>query len=190
MMNCNNFKARLHEYLDETLDAEVQAAAREHLDQCSDCRRAVIREEAFAKSLRHSLDRATAELSLRPEMRCNILKALESNSPPPSTWWLTCQNFICNIVRPARASAALLCLLLLFFGVQFYRRTTKESLAKASAQASQYSRVVHVPIPAQTHVFEHQNNAVVDAISASVAVGHAVFFEDKKPWPELSPKPL
>ena len=84
MMNCNNFKLVLHEYLDETLRAEVQAAAREHLDQCSDCRRAVRREETFAKSIRHSLERAIAEVSLGPEMRRNILKALESKSA--DTW--------------------------------------------------------------------------------------------------------
>ena len=189
-MNCNNFKAVLHEYLDETLHADVQAAAREHLQQCSDCRRAVMREETFANSIRHSLDRATAGLSLRPEMRRNILEALESNSALPNTWLHTCQNFIWTAVRPARASAALLCLLLLFFGVQFYRRTAKDAPPKTTAQASQYSWVIHVPIPAQTYVFQHQNNAVVDAIAASVAVGHAGFFEDKKPSPERSPKPL
>jgi len=190
MMNCNNFKAVLHEYLDETLHAEVQAAAREHLQQCGDCRRAVMREETFANSIRHSLDRATAGLSLRPEMRRNVLQASESNSTLPNTWLHTCQNFICTAVRPARASAALLCLLLLFFGVQFYRRTAKDSPPKTTAQASQYSWVIHVPIPAQTYVFQHQNNAVVDAMAASVAVGHAGFFEDKKPSLERSPKPL
>jgi len=190
MMNCNSFKVVLHEYLDETLHADVQAAAREHVQQCSDCRRAVLREETFAKSIRHSLDRATAELSLRPEMRRNILKALESKSARPETWLHTCQNFIFTAVRPARASAALLCLLLLFFGVQFYRGTVKNSPPKTSAQASQYSWVIHVPIPAQKYVFQHQNNAVVDAIAVSVAVGHAGFFEDKKPSPERSPKPL
>jgi hypothetical protein len=123
-------------------------------------------------------------------MRRNILKALESNSARPNTWLHTCQNLIGTAVRPARASAALLCLLFLFFGVQFYRRTANDSPPKTTAQASQYSWVIHVPIPAQTHVFQHQNNTVVDAIAASVAVGHAVFFEDKKPSVERSPKPL
>ena len=189
-MNCNNFKAVLHEYLDETLHAEAQAAAREHLQQCGDCRRAVMREETFANSIRHSLDRATAGLSLRPEMRRNILKASESNSARPNTWLHTSQNFIWTAMRPARASAALLCLLLLFFGVQFYRRTANDSPPTTTAQASQYSWVIHVPIPVQTHVFQHQNNAVVDVMAASVAVGHAGFFEDKKPSLERSPKPL
>ena len=189
-MNCNNFKAVLHEHLDETLPAEVQAAAREHLQQCGDCRRAVLREVTFANSIRHSLDRATVGLSLRPEMRRNILKALEAQSARPKTWLHTCQSFIFTAVRPARASAALLGLLLLFFGVQFYRRTAKDSPPKTAAQASQYSWVIHVPIPAQTYMFQQQNNAVVDAMAASVAVGHAGFFEDKKPSPERSPKPL
>ena len=190
MMDCNNFKIVLHEYLDETLPAEVQAAARKHLRQCSDCRRAVMREESFAKSIRHSLDRATVGLSLRPEMRRKILKALESKPPRLNTWLHACQDFICTAVRPARASAALLCLLLVFFGVQFYRRTAKDSPPKTAAQASQYSWVIHVPIPAQTYVFQHQDNAVVDAMSVSVAVGHAGFFEDKQPSHERSPRPL
>ncbi len=190
MMNCNNFQAVLHDYLDETLDAEDQAAAREHLQQCGDCRRAVMREETFANSIRHSLDRATAGLSLRPEMRRNVLKALESEPRQPNAWLHAWRSFISTTVQPARASAALLCLLLLFSGVQFYRRTAKDYPPKTTAQASQYSWVVHVPIPAQTYVFQHQNNAVVDAIAASVAVGHAGFFEDKKPSLERSPKPL
>ena len=70
-MNCKTFNDLLHEYLDETLDADVQAAAREHLEHCGDCRRALMREESFAKSLRHALDRATADLSVRPETRRN-----------------------------------------------------------------------------------------------------------------------
>lgn len=189
-MNCNNFKAVLHEYLDETLDADVQAAAREHLQQCDDCRRAVMREETLAKSIRHSLDQATAGLTLRPEMRRDILQALEAKTAPPNSWLHAWRSFISIAMRPARAGVVLLCFLLLFFGVQFYRRTAKNASTEPTPQTGHYTWVIHVPIPAQTYMFQHQNNAVVDAIAASVALGHAGFFEDKKPSPDGSPKPL
>ena len=189
-MNCDKFKAVLHEYLDEALDADAHAAVREHLQQCGDCRRAVMREETLAKSILHSLDQVTAGLSLRPEMRRNVLKALESESPQSNAWLLAWRNFISSAARPTRAGAALLCLMLLFFGVQFYRRAAKDPSPGTAVQNDHYALVVHVPIPTQTYVFQHKNNAVVDTFTASVAVGHAGFFEERKTSPRRPPKPL
>jgi len=79
-MNCQDFQDNLYDYLDETLNAARQAAAREHLRQCENCRHALAREKAVAQAIRHSLEQATAGLSLRPEVGRNVLQALETET--------------------------------------------------------------------------------------------------------------
>jgi anti-sigma factor RsiW len=180
-VNCTDFNALLHEFLDGTLRGNVQDAAREHLEECGDCRRALLREKAFAQSIRHSFERATTGISPRPGMRRDIL-ALSSKSAPPEAWQQRWRNFISSVTRPARASAALLCLLTLFGGILLFHRTVPSS--KITAETSQYSRVIDVPIPVQTHVFQYENGTVVDAIVTRVAIGHAAFFENEKPSPK------
>ena len=183
-MNCETFHDLLHEYLDERLDAEDQAAAREHLRQCDACRRAFRREQALAKSMRQFLDRATAGLSVRLGLRQNVLQALKPAPVAPNNWWSVWQRFIS--IRPAGAVAALLGLVLLFVGIQTYRRAAKDAPALTVAQTGQYTCVINVPMRTQTHVFRRQDNTIEDAIVSSTSVGHASFFEDREP---SSPKP-
>src|SRR6266487_2328968 len=143
-MNCENFNDLLHEYLDETLDADVQAAAREHLEHCRDCRRALMREETFAISVRHALDRATADLSVRPETRRNVLKALEWNATRSHGWLHAWRSIIS--IRPARAGVAIVCVLLLFLGIPLSRRSSKDSVAQTIPRAGHDSCVIDVPV--------------------------------------------
>jgi hypothetical protein len=114
-------------------------------------------------------------------MRRNVI-ALSSKSAPPVGWKERWRNLISSLARPARASAAILCLLILFGGIHIFRRTTPAT--KITAEASQYSRIIDVPIPVQTHVFQYENGTVVDAIVTRVAIGHAAFFENEKPSPK------
>src|ERR1700757_1993114 len=81
-MNCEDFNDRLPEYLDETLSAAEQAAAREHVQDCAACRQALARHTAYAKSIRRAFDRETQRLSLSAEVRQNILseQALNQNN--------------------------------------------------------------------------------------------------------------
>jgi anti-sigma factor RsiW len=184
-MNCEIFHGLLYEYLDETLDAEVKAAAREHLGQCDACRHAFLREQALAKSMRQTLDRATAGLSLRSGMRQSVLRALELKPAPSNAWSRAWQSFISIRIRPAGAAATLLGLLFLFLGVflgiQYYRQTAKDSDFQTTAQTGHYACVIDVPIQTQTHVFRRQDNTIEDAVASGASIGHAGFFEDSKP---------
>jgi anti-sigma factor RsiW len=179
-MNCQDLQDRLHEYLDETLDADTQAAAREHLRQCGDCRRALLREETVAQSIRRSLDRATAGLSLRPEMQRNILKALKPKPAASNAWVLAWQSFIAMPIRPIGAGAALLSVLLLALGIQFYRPATETPAPQAATQPGPDICVIDVPIQTETHMFRRQDHTVVDAIAPSVSMAHARFPENSK----------
>jgi anti-sigma factor RsiW len=186
MMNCDTFNDLLHEYLDETLEAGVQAAAQEHLQRCEACQRACRREQALAKSMGQTFARATAGLSVRPQMLQNVLQALESEAASAGAWWRVWHNIISIRLWPAGAVAALLGVLLLFFGVQYFRQPVIVSSSQTNAQASYHTYVINVPMQTQTHVFRRQDNTIEDAIVSSTSVGRASFFEDREP---SSPKP-
>lgn len=188
-MNCETFSDLLQEYLDETLEAQVQAAAQEHLRQCDACRQAFRRQQALAKSLRHCLDRATAGLSVRPGMRQDVLQALKSEPVTSSNWWSAGRRFI--PLRPAGAVATLLGLLLLSVGIQVYRRAANDGASPTIAQTGHYTCVINVPMQTQTHVFRRQDNTIEDAVISSAGVGYAGFFEDREPpSPKTQPHPL
>jgi anti-sigma factor RsiW len=172
-MNCADFNDRLYEYLDGTLDSESQAAAREHLRQCGDCRRVLSQEQAAAQSIQRSLERATAGLSLRAATLRAARAARES--PVPAQLWLRpWQWFMVSSFRPA--GAALACLALLILGMQVYRHAAERSAPQAAAQAAPGSCAIDVPFQATVHLFRTQGDAVVDAIAPSAAVGRARFF--------------
>jgi hypothetical protein len=184
-MNCQEFNDRLYDYVDETLGSEAQAAAREHLRQCGECRRAVMREKAVARSIRHSLDRATAGLSIRPEMLRNVLTASESKAIRTNILVQIWEWFISKPLRPVGAGAALLGALVLMAGLQARRPPTENSASRAVTEARQNAWVIDVPIQTQIHVFRRQNGTVIDAITPSVVFGHARFLQ-----PENSTKSL
>ncbi|HZM01635.1 MAG TPA: zf-HC2 domain-containing protein [Candidatus Saccharimonadales bacterium] len=163
-MNCETFNDLLPEYLDETLPAGEQAAVREHVLKCGTCQRTLAREEASAKSIRFSFNRETEGLSLRPEIRQNILIAANQPEAAPSirenirACWASLWR------QPAWAGAVLFCLLLLVFGALFYLHPAKRS----SAQASTY--VIDVPLQTETYIYRRHNNTVVDAVVTGVSV--------------------
>src|SRR5438309_2282826 len=112
-MNCQDFNEKLHDYMDETLGADGQAAAEEHLRQCGACRSALSRERIVAKSIRHSLDHAMACLSLPPGTLRNVLKRLEPQATQPKAWMRFLQRLCYPVIRPVGVGAALLGIVLL-----------------------------------------------------------------------------
>ena len=188
-MNCETFHDLLHEYLDETLEAQVQAAAGEHLRQCDACQRACLREQALAKSMEQTFVRATAGLSVRPGMRQDVLQTLKAEPVVSNNWWSAWRRFI--FIRPAGAVAMLLGALLLFAGIHFYRQAAKDAAPQTIAQTGHYTLVINVPMQTQTHLFRRQDNTIEDAVVSSTSVGHASFFEDReRPLPKPSSNPL
>jgi anti-sigma factor RsiW len=191
MMNCETFHDLLPEYLDETLDADAQAFARQHLRQCDACRRALLREQVFAKAVRLSLERATAGISVRPQMRQNVIRALEPKPAGSRAWWRGWPSFAFIRVRSIGVAAAFLGVVLLLLGLQFYRQEVKDSAPKTVAQSVHYTWVITVPMQTQTHVFRWHNGAIEDAVLSGASVGYASLFDDrKKPSPKPSSNPL
>ena len=188
-MNCENFNGRLPEYLEDTLSAAEQAAAREHAQKCRSCQQAVAQQEALAKSIRFSLNRETEQLFLRPETRRNVLNAMKRQELPP-TAWENIQAFWAILWRhPAWAGTALLCLGLVISGRRFYMDAAKHSFARASTTDDRITYAIDVPIQTETHVYRRQNNMVVDAIVSEISLIDASFSENRRLFPS-SPSPI
>ena len=130
-MNCKSFNDVLHEYLDETLDAEDQAAAREHLRRCDPCRSALLRERAFSESVGRSFDRTTAGLSLRSGMRQDVLRALESEPASSSAWSGILRRLFSLRLRPAGAMATFLGVALLILVAALHHHVSRDSAPQA-----------------------------------------------------------
>jgi predicted anti-sigma-YlaC factor YlaD len=190
-MNCDTFHDLLQEYLDETLDANVQAAAHQHLAQCDNCRGACLREQSLAKFMEQSLERATAGLSVRPGIQQNVLRTLEWESTPFSGWRRAWQSLTSIAIRPMGTVAALLVVLLFVVGIHLYRQAVKDTTFRATAQNGQHNYVIDIPMRTQTHVFRRQDSTIEDSLASSLSVGHANLFEDRaQPSPPSSSNPL
>jgi len=185
-MNCQDFNGRLHEYLDETLEAEIQAEAHDHLRQCGHCRQAIDRELALAKSLRQGLDDATASLELGAEARRKIREALEAKPVPANAWLRAWLRFIAVPLRPIGVGAALLAIGLLLIGILFHRRSASDADRQTAAQNRQGICVVDVPMHTQIHVLRWEGHTLVDRFDTGVTIGRAQF----QTPPSLPHKPL
>jgi hypothetical protein len=187
-MNCETFNDRLPEYLEDTLSAAEQAAAREHLGKCAGCQQALAQQEALAKSIRLSFQLETQRLSLHPTTKQNILNALKRREFPP-TVWESLQAFFAVLRRhPAWVGSAFLCLVLLITGGRFYFGSGRHSSTQATVKNDRITYVIDVPIQTEVHVYRRQNNMVVDAIVTETVVINGSFSENTKPWPSSQPK--
>lgn len=178
-MNCDTFLDLLHEYLDETLDADVASSARQHLQQCAVCRQALQREQILAKNLRLSMERATAGVSLRLQLRQNVLRALESNPAVSHAWWPVCRDFIFLRWRWVGPAWIVLAVSALFFGFRFHRTDAGPAVRKTAAPPAEYGCVISVPLQTQIHVFRQQNNTIEDAVISGAGLGYASFSDDR-----------
>jgi len=99
-MNCIEFEARLHPYVDGELETHEMAAAEAHLAQCAECPGRVDRERQFRQLLRRQ-PRESAPPEFRAMIRARIRRSARVAGIRP---WL---------VGTAAAAAALLLVLLL-----------------------------------------------------------------------------
>jgi anti-sigma factor RsiW len=172
-MNCQQFTEELYEYLDGTLSLGRAADARQHLAICSACRRALEREQATARFLNESLHEATADLSLNPPAALIVQRNSEqrqSNFFQLAWRWLTAEA-----IRPAGIGATFLVMMAMLFVVQ---RERMDSAPNRAGQAE--AAVVDVPIVSASHVFQLQNDTVIDAIGSTIAVAHAGFIRNNE----------
>jgi Putative zinc-finger len=181
-MNCENFNDQMPEYLDGSLTTAQQASARQHVEKCLDCQRALARQEAFAKSIRLSLNRETEGLSLRPDTRRNIVKAFEPTRR--ASIWLF---FEAIWRRPAWVGIVLTGLLLLISGRHFYRHPAKIPAQQTAAKDGRFTYAINVPIQTETQIDRRQNNMAVDAVVTGAGVIDLSFSEDNRQSPSMNP---
>ncbi|HEY3912884.1 MAG TPA: zf-HC2 domain-containing protein [Verrucomicrobiae bacterium] len=153
-MNCQTFIKQFPEHLDETLPAAESAEAREHVVGCEECRRAMARHTAFAKSIRLSLEREVEGLWLAAETRRNILLAAK---------------------RPERRE-----IFALFWRHPIWTAAVVLVVAAGIFRGSRRRPdvcVVDVPIRTETHFYQRQKGSVVDDVVTEITVIDAAYSE-------------
>jgi anti-sigma factor RsiW len=179
MTICETFHDLLHEFLDGALDARLQAFAQQHLAQCDSCRRVFLGEQASAKKMKLSLEQATAGISMRPQMRQDIIRALAAAPAGQSAWQRGWKSVVLLLMRPTGVAAALLGVILLSIGLRFRRPEARDSTSKAIAPSGPYVCVITVPLQTQTHFFQRRNDTIEDAVVSGASIGSAGLFEPK-----------
>ncbi|HZV33066.1 MAG TPA: zf-HC2 domain-containing protein [Verrucomicrobiae bacterium] len=179
-MNCEQFKDRLPEYLDETLSAAEQTAANDHVQNCVACRQALAREQALAKSFQLSFDRETQRLSLGAEARQNILKAWKQRELRSASTWGSVRAFFTETPwKPAWAGLGFGCILLFISASLLLQRKPVERASLQPAQReSADNYVVDVPIETEVHLYRREGNSVVDAVVKGATIINATFSEN------------
>ncbi len=172
-MKCHEFNDNLCDYLDETLSPEALQAAREHLSNCSTCRRALAREQAVTQCLHHSLKAAAAGCSLRPEIRRTVLQASQRRPEHFRPLLIIWRWFRSASPRPIWSCAALVTALITFYAVQPLVRNAITNPSPKTNSAVPPTCVVDVPLPTHNHVFDRQASAVVDFLVPSTALASA-----------------
>jgi anti-sigma factor RsiW len=189
-MNCRRFKDLMDEYLDETLAPLVQDAAKQHVQSCAECQRALLRETKLTQSLRQGFATVTDGLALRPGLHRNVLKALESKTTPADSSLAAWRPSVFRrlgpglrfVLRPLSLSVAFLCVLIMGAALYHYSRLTEQSVPQPVAIAALDAPTIDVPLPAQTYVFRRDDGMVTDNLAATVAVARAGFFQDGTPF--------
>lgn len=186
-MNCEDFNDRLLEYLEDSLSTADQAAAREHVQKCGACQKALAHQEALAKSIRLSFHRETQRLSLRPETKRNVLNALNRPELPPTDRESIRAFFAVLWRRPARVGTALACLVLLISASRLHLDSANDFSARAPVKDDRITYDIDVPIQTEMHVYRRQNNMVVDAIVTENTAIDASFSEIMSSSPSSQP---
>lgn len=150
-MNCPDFHELLFDYVDDTLAPRVKARADAHLENCASCRAAVERERTLAGSLRATLQRGTAQLSLDPGFHDRVLRAA-APAPARAPWWSGWRSWHALPLQPAGAACALL--LLVGLGFAAHRWSARPRAASNASRPDTITWVVRVPLPAEQPAFE------------------------------------
>ena len=169
-MNCRRFQNELHEYVEGSLSAGARAAAERHLAGCSACRQAVHKEQQLAQLISVQLQQDTMSLTLRPDIRNRILKAVEAKSTPPpmpasiaDAW----NRFFRLAAIPASLLLVAVCLLITHFpSTRRYHVETISSVDDSLRPAIAIQVSYHTP----AGKFHREGNFVTDSLSDETVV--------------------
>lgn len=172
-MNCRSFQDRLYEYVEGSLSTGAQAAADRHLAGCSACRQAVSKEQRLAQTVSHGLRSGAKRLTLRPEIRSQILAAAEVESRPPvresvAELW---KRLFRLAVIPVSLVLIAGCLLVRYLPSAETRRT--ETAGAAQNGRSIVSIQISYRVP--TYKFHQEGAQVVDSLSDETVVASGTF---------------
>ena len=165
-MNCRRFQNRLHEYVEGTLPAGIQAAADKHLAGCAACRQAVGQEQQLAQFLSNRLRQGTEPLTLHPQIQQRILAALESI---PAT---NGGSVVCLWDRFARplGIAVSLVLIVTFLLIDFFSGARVRETVRSDGRDIQSAVSIEVSYLVPTYKFSKEGNLVVDTLSYETVV--------------------
>jgi anti-sigma factor RsiW len=182
-MNCREFQNQLHEYVE--VPANTLAAAEQHLTSCDACRQAVEKEKRLARALAVRFQQSTESLTLRPEIRRNILSASRRPEASPSI----AESVVAGWLRWLRlaaipASLLLIAALLLAFhfsgtrGHEKAQSPVTNSLVATTAlpkQSPPTAASVEISYHLPAYTFGQQGDRIVDALSSETVVATGIF---------------
>jgi predicted anti-sigma-YlaC factor YlaD len=176
-MNCENFQDRLYEYVEGTFSSGECAKAEEHLAGCAACRRAAEKEQKLSQSLSNQLQQSSEALTLRPDIRRNILAALREKTTSPAigkslaglwSYWL----------RLAVVPASLLviaALLAIHFHDTRGHQTFSVPVNPSAHNNPEIAVSVHMSYRLPTRQFHQEGNLVVDTLIDETVVASGTF---------------
>ena len=148
-MTCQEFRDRLHEYLDETLEAGSALAAREHLARCPECRLAVQQEQRLGRTLEHVLERAAADVALSRDVKARILHAARTAPARAPLAVRALEWFARNLFHAIGASAAFMAAVL--FALQLGWPHGREQAASGTRGEDRINYTIDVPFLGEQH---------------------------------------
>ena len=175
-MNCGRFQKQLLEYVEGTLSTETRAEAERHLAHCDSCRQTLSREQRFAQALSGSLRQETETLTLRPEIRLNLLIAAR-RKPAPPTMMESVMGLWNRFAWPMAISMSALlivsCLLLVHFS-RSRAGTTETARSDEPIPQTDMASYPAVSIQMASRVpawkFHTEGNHVIDALSDEIVI--------------------
>lgn len=180
-MNCRRFQEELFEYVEGTLSAGALAAAEKHLAECDACRQAVEKEKRLASVLSSRLRQSSRTLTLRPEIRRNILAASRQNGPAPTVaeslidlckYWIRIAAIPVAVLSIAGLLAAIH-----FSGTRGHETNGPRVVAVTSPTGNNLQTSVSVQMSCRTRQFHHEGNLVVDTFVDETVVASGTFQE-------------
>jgi len=126
-MNCQRFETLLTDFLDETLDSHVRAAALSHLEECPSCTSLVDEVSRLCEELKNF-----PEISLPPDLVEQIIEQTSGEAPTFSIW----QDYLLPAIRPFLTQRYAFATLMIFVFLSFAVNLAGPEFSAASLSPS------------------------------------------------------
>jgi hypothetical protein len=180
-MNCRHFQNEIFEYVEGTLSADALAAAEKHLTECVVCRKAVEKEKRVASVLSSRLRQTGRALTLRPEIRRNILAVSRQKGLAAAPTMAESVIGLCKYwVRSAAIPVSVLLIAGVLLAVKFSGTRSREiipvpvtpRLAVTAPGGNGLQTSVSLEMSYRTRQFHQEGNLVVDTLVNETVVAN------------------